>query len=83
MLNVLYYFQGDIGESMETPNAFVIPLSSTITYKIFLDYFNKLGILLLLLFIVVIIIIKGMTQNITSYHFRFKVTYLIIFTIIM
>ena len=43
MLNVLYYFQGDIGESMETPNAFVIPLSSTITYKMFLDYFNKLG----------------------------------------
>jgi len=44
MINVLYYFQCDIGESIDTPNAFIISSSSSsISFKIFLNYFNNLG----------------------------------------
>ena len=43
MVNIYYYFQGESGESIDTPNAFVIQSSSSISFKVFLDYFNSLG----------------------------------------
>lgn len=53
---VLYYFQGDPGDSMDMPNAFILPLkhhpASAITYEVFCKYFPL--------------------HNDGSYHFRFQ-----------
>jgi len=53
---VLYYFQGDPGDSMDMPNAFLLPLkhhpASAITYEMFCKYFPL--------------------HNDGSYHFRFQ-----------
>ena len=53
---VLYYFQGDPGDSIDMPNAFLLPLkhhpASAITYEVFCKYFPL--------------------HNDGSYHFRFQ-----------
>jgi hypothetical protein len=53
---VLYYFQGEPGDSMDMPNAFLLPLkhhpASAITYEVFCKYFPL--------------------HNDGSYHFRFQ-----------